>query len=161
MGQGGHSTKSWYELYQNKDLIGYDMAIINLGANDTVANNMTPELTEEYLQKIVDKLKTSNKGIKIFIGTILPAYYTKNTSLYENINSKIKNVVNNNENCYLIDLSLYSQCKNETNYAEGHLTALGYNKEANELKAMISYVIKNNMNEFKYVHFINSDYSFS
>lgn len=161
LGQGGHTTKSWYELYKNKDLTDYDMAIINLGANDTVGNNMTPELTETYLQKIVDKLKTSNKGIKIFIATILPAYYSRNTSLYSNVNSKIKNVVNNNEDCYLIDLSLYSQCKDGTNYAEGHLTALGYNKEANELKSMISYVIKNNMDDFKYVHFINSDYSFS
>ena len=161
LGQGGHTTKSWYSLYENKDLVDYDMAIINLGANDTVGNSMTPELTEEYLQKIVNKLRASNNGIKIFIATILPAYYTRNTDLYGSINSKIKNVVNKNDNCYLIDLTLYSKCKNDTNYAEGHLTALGYNQEAKELKAIISHLIKNNMNDFKYVQFINSDYSFN
>lgn len=161
LGQGGHTTKSWYELYKNRDLTGYDMAIINLGANDTTANNMTPAMTEEYLQKIIDKMKSSNNGIKIFLATILPAYYNRNTDLYYNINSKIKNVVTNNENCYLVDLSLFSKCRDNTPYAQGHLTALGYNQEANELKSIISYIIKNNMAEFKYVHFINSEHSFN
>ena len=157
-GMGGNTTKSWYEAKSGDSWSGYDMSIINLGANDA---KITVTESKEYLQKIVNKLKDENEGIKIFIATLLPAYYTTNKSFFTQINDNIKDIVTNNTNCYLVDLSKYSECQENTVYAQGHLTALGYLKEANELIAYISYIISKNMNEFKYVQFIGTNYSHS
>lgn len=157
-GMGGNTTKSWYEAKKDTNWGGYDFAIINLGTNDA---KITVAESKEYLIKIVEKLKAENNNIKIFIATLLPAYYTTNAQFFEQINNNMKEVVSLNNNCYLIDLSTYSECKNGTVYAQGHLTALGYLKEATELIAYISYIISQNKEEFKFVHFIGTNYSHS
>ena len=159
-GISGCTTKSWYETNKNEDLSGYDFAIVNLGANDT-DGKITIDESKNNLQNIITKLQNENKGIKIFICTILPAYYTVLPSRYKDINTTRKELVQSNSNCYYVDLSTYSDCKNGTAYAQGHLTALGYRKEAEELKSYISYIISKNLYDFKFIQFIGTNYSWS
>ena len=73
----------------------------------------------------------------------------------------VRQIVNENTNCYLVDLAIYSKCHDNTVYAQGHLTALGYLQQAKEIGSAISYIIANNSDEFKDVHFIGTDYSHS
>ena len=158
-GKSGETTKGWYEKAINENWTGYDCAIINLGANDSQLSDSSD--SKKYLKMIVDKLKTSNKGIKIFITTLLPNYYSNMGNIRDIVNNRAKEIVAENDDCYLVDLTTYSECKNNTVYSQGHLTALGYQKEAEELVAYISYLINQNKNDFKYIHFINTNYSFS
>lgn len=152
-GYGGYNSKSWYEKKSSENWGGYDACIIALGANDVQITNTE---TKEYLQRIVDKLKKENNGIKIFICTVLPAYYATNVEKYVRINEQIKNIALENDNVYLIDMTEYSDCEISTEYVRGHLTALGYRKEAEELVNYISYVMRENINDFVFVHFINT-----
>lgn len=160
-GIGGETTKSWYELV-NADVraTNYDFAVIALGVNDTKINDNT--VSKEYYQKIIDMLKSDVKDIKIFCCTVTPAYYESNTAFYGSFNEEVvKAIVEENENCYLIDLTQYSKCHKDTVYAQGHLTALGYLQQAKEIGAMISYIISQNPNEFRYVQFIGTNYSYT
>lgn len=158
-GKSGETTKGWYEKAISENWTGYDCAIINLGANDSQLSDSND--SKKYLKMIVDKLKTSNKGIKIFITTLLPNYYSNMGNIRDIVNNRAKEIVAENADCYLVDLTTYSECKNNTVYSQGHLTALGYQKEAEELVAYISYLINQNKNDFKYIHFINTNYSFN
>ena len=160
-GIGGETTKSWYELV-NADTRAkdYDFAVIALGANDIKINDNT--VSKLYYQKIIDMLKTDVKNVKIFCCTVTPAYQETDPTFYNSYNENVvKAIVNENDNCYLIDLTKYSKCHKDSVYAQGHLTALGYLQQAKEIGAIISYIIKNNPNEFKYIHFIGTDYSFN
>lgn len=158
-GKSGETTKGWYEKAISENWTGYDCAIINLGANDSQLSDSND--SKKYLKMIVDKLKSSNKGIKIFITTLLPNYYSDMGDIRDIVNNRAKEIVAENADCYLVDLTTYSECKKNTVYSQGHLTALGYQKEAEELVAYISYLINQNKNDFKYIHFINTNYSFN
>ena len=158
-GKSGETTKGWYEKAISENWTGYDCAIINLGANDSQLSDSND--SKKYLKMIVDKLKTSNKGIKIFITTLLPNYYSNMGDIRDIVNNRAKEIAAENADCYLVDLTTYSACKDNTVYSQGHLTALGYQKEAEELVAYISYLINQNKDDFKYIHFINTNYSFN
>ena len=54
-------------------------------------------------------------------------------------------------------MATYSRTKKETAYENGHLTAIGYCKLAEEYKSYISYIIANNLGEFADVQFCNTD----
>ena len=159
-GIGGETTKSWYELV-NADTraTDYDFAVIALGANDTKINDIT--VSKTYYQKIIDMFNSDVKKVKIFCCTVTPAYTETNPTFYNAYNEMVRQIVNENTNCYLVDLAIYSKCHDNTVYAQGHLTALGYLQLAKEIGSAISYIIANNSDEFKYVHFIGTDYSHS
>ena len=157
-GISGATTQSWYE---NKISISkwqwYDCAIINLGANDIEKNGVTALSSKQYLQKIIDKLKEDNSNIKIFLATVVPAYYNKDSEWYSTINQTRYELSRTNENCYFVDLSKYSETGDEV-YHYGHLTALGYRKEAEEIAAYISKIIAENIKEFKWVQHIGTSH---
>ena len=154
-GYGGMDTKQWWEYQYNVDLSGHDCAIIQLGVND-VFHEITSETTI-YLEKIIDKIKTENRGIKIFISTIIPAYDGTNN---ESMSDIIRDFVSNRNDCYLTDIAKYSKTKKGTAYEKGHLTALGYMQLAKEYKSYISYIINNNKDDFKFIQFSNTDLSY-
>ncbi len=160
MGQGGLSTKRWYETQQGRITGGHDICIINLGANDTQANGMTVALFEQYMQLIINKVKETNPKIKIFLASLLPNYYYANRSWFAPFRRKLIDIANNNTDCYFVDLTLYSDCLAGTVYSQGHLTALGYKKESDELIGYISDIMENNIEDFKYVQFIGTDYEY-
>ena len=148
------------------DYSGFDFAIIHLGINDlaplydgsgvleTILTNF-----ETYMNNIISKLQIANNGIKLFIATIIPTYATPLNPNYEALNERIKEIVEYTGNAYLLDLNEYSEIATSDAYSVTHPTALGYQKLATEIYAMISYIIKNNLNDFKYVQFIGTNYT--
>ena len=132
---------------------GYDAAIIHLGINDvfavsdsnpitTVANNF-----ETAINNIITKLREqTNDGIKIFLCTLIPNYVSG--SNWEAINEKIRNIVANDTQVYLIDLTKYSKILNDTAYEVDHPTKTGYNELAKEIYALVSYTISQNLSDF-------------
>ena len=164
---------SWHESPQvgesdvvrtDMDYSGFDFAVIHLGINDIgMIGGATLEETiatfETNINNIINKLKTESSGIKVFLATIIPCYATPGNAAYETLNTKIREIANTIEDVYLIDLNMYSACFDGTPYENQHLTALGYHKMASEIKSLISYAISQNLNEFKEVQFIGTDYT--
>ena len=141
------------------DYSGFDFAIIHLGINDLgLAYGTTPidEILvnfELYIGNIITKLKEANPGIKIFLATIIPSYATPGNQSYISLNNTVKTIAEATADTYLIDLNQYSEIASDPAYNRVHPTALGYQKLAAEIKSLISYVIKNNLDEFKNVQF--------
>lgn len=159
-GIGGESTKTYYEKIITETIShDYDSVIIMLGANDTRENDIN--VSKQYYQQLITFFKNNFKGIKIFCCTLVPAYREQNPTFYDSYNQNVvKYCVNNNDDCYLVDISKYSKCHASSVYAQGHLTALGYLELAKEIANLIDEQIENNINDFKYVQFIDTDYSY-
>jgi lysophospholipase L1-like esterase len=157
-GRGGRTTKQWYEIYSNTDLSGYDCAIVQLGVNDVIQGSTTEE-TLSYLDLIVSKLKADNKGIKIFVSTIIPATsYTG--SGYDTLSQAIREWIVGAEDVYLTDLAYYGHTKEEEAYNNGHLSAYGYWQLAKDYKAYIGYIVSSNKLSFRNVQFVGTDYTY-
>jgi lysophospholipase L1-like esterase len=164
---------SWHESPQvgesdvvrtDMDYSGFDFAVIHLGINDIgMMGSATLEETittfETNINNIINKLKTESSGIKVFLATIIPCYATPGNTAYETLNTKIREIANATEDVYLIDLNMYSACFDGTPYENQHLTALGYHKMASEISAYISYIISQNLEDFKWVQFIGTTYT--
>ena len=145
------------------DYSGFDFAIIHLGINDIyMMGDATIDETvssfETNINNIIDKLKTANTGIKVFLCTIIPSYAVPGNANYTAINEKIREIANATEDVFLIDLNAHSECKEGTPYSYIHLTALGYHKMATEIKSIISRTIKKNLEKFENVQFIGTTY---
>lgn len=147
------------------DYSGFDFAIIHLGINDvfTVGDSITTEemlsTFNTYINNIISKLKTENIGIKIFLATIIPSYATPTNTTFAALNEKIREIAESTTDVYLVDLNDYSACEGGTPYENQHLTAIGYNKMASEISALISYTISKNLEDFKAVQFIGTTYN--
>lgn len=147
------------------DCSGFDFAIIHLGINDvfTVGDDITVEemlsTFDTYMNNIISKLKAENTGIKIFLATIIPSYATPTNVVFKALNEKIREIAESTTDVYLIDLNDYSACEGGTPYENQHLTAIGYNKMASEISALISYTISKNLDDFKAVQFIGTAYN--
>jgi lysophospholipase L1-like esterase len=146
------------------DYSGYDFAFIHLGINDIYLMGAEATLDETVstfetnIRNIINKLKAENMGIKVFLATIIPSYAYPGNTDFAAINEKIKEIANAIEDVFLIDLNAYSECSDSTPYSHIHLTALGYHKMATEIKSLISYTIKQNLDKFKEVQFIGTEY---
>lgn len=161
-GDGGQSTKSWYERHSTDDLSGHDACIIELGINDAhgaAAVQTTSEERRTALGNIISKVKTDNPQIKIFLSTLFNTYKTPADIA---VNEDIRYVAENTADCYLVDLETYGDIWKGNNLdrsdTANHLTAIGYRKLAKEYFAYISWIIANNANDFKYVQFAGTDY---
>lgn len=146
------------------DYSGYDFAIIHLGINDIYLMgegtlDATVSAFETNVYNIINKLKEENVGIKVFLATIIPSYATPENTDYATLNEKIKEIANATDDVFLIDLNAYSACTSGSPYSYIHLTAIGYHKMATEIKSLISYTIKKNLNNFKEVQFIGTSYN--
>ena len=114
---------------------------------------------ETYMNNIIAKLKAANNGIKIFLATIIPSYAAPTNPTYGQLNDKIREIVEYTDNAYLLDINAHSETATHGAYNVTHPTALGYQKLAAEIASLISYTIKNNLDEFKNVQFIGTDYT--
>ena len=74
--------------------------------------------------------------------------------------SEAAKLANATEDVFLIDLNEYSECKEGTPYSYIHLTAIGYQKMAAEIKSLVSYTIKKNLSKFNMVQFIGTTYTY-
>ena len=148
-------------ISKSLDYSGFDFAIIHLGINDLAPlydNSKTIEEVlgtfETYIGNIITKLKDANTGIKIFLATIVPSYASGINPNYQQLNDKIKAIVEATADTYLMDLTTYSALASKPEYNVTHPTALGYHKLANEIKSYISYIISKNLGDFTNVQFI-------
>ena len=186
-GIAGTTSKTWYETSLNSstnwgdwinnewfwreptgtslDYSGYDFAIIHLGINDVgnMGNMTIDELLVDYesnMYNIINKLKENNNGIRIFLATIVPSYAPAYNETYKAMNNKIKAMVEATDNVYLLDLNALSNLTASGAYNVWHPTAIGYVKMAEEIKSLISYTISQDLEGFKDIQFIGTDYTF-
>lgn len=145
------------------DFSNFEFAVIHMGINDLAplydGSKEIEEILinfETYINYIITALKNANNGIKIFLATIVPSYANPTNQAYKQLNDKIKEIVENTNDTYLLDLNTYSELATKPEYNKTHPTALGYHKLANEIAAYISYIIYNNMSEFEAVQFITN-----
>ena len=160
-GMGGYNTQQWYNHYQNEDLSGYDCAIIELGLNDYAGSSaITLDQAEEALRNIIAKLKNENNGIKIFVSSILPCYKSTNAV---NHNARFKSVCDDETitDVYYLDVYDYGNTYRDSGYHKGHLTAIGYNRLAQDYFNYISYIIEKNTNEFAFVQYIGTNHTYN
>jgi lysophospholipase L1-like esterase len=139
------------------DYSNFDFAFIHLGINDYNENLTNEQIATNFetnINTIISKLKTSSSGIKIFLSTIIPTYAPSYNETYKVMNQKIREMTENAENVFLVDLNKYSELASRSEYSVSHPTALGYHKMANEIKAYISYIIGNNLSKFTDIQFI-------
>lgn len=148
------------------DYSNFDFAIIHMGINDLAPVYDGSKTVDEvlvdfeiYINGIIEKLNGANNGIKIFLATIIPSYAPVTNQVYGQLNDKIREIAEYTDGAYLIDLNYYSEIATNESYNVVHPTALGYQKIASEIYSMISYAIKNNLNDFSKVQFIGTDYA--
>ena len=153
-GVGGATAQTWYERYENVTFPVYDFAIIALGVNDII-QSVSNETTITYIGNIVNKLKSRNADVKIFISTLNKAY--KNTAGWDSLNTAIKNYVASTSGCYLLDIATLGKTDVGTDYVNGHLTALGYRELADEYANIISYIMNDKSEDFTNIQFSGTE----
>ena len=93
------------------------------------------------------------------MATIVPSYAPVTNQAYGALNDKIKEMVEYTDQAYLLDLNQYSRLASHESYNVTHPTALGYRVLAEDIAAMISYIIRTHLDEFKDVQFIGTSYT--
>lgn len=169
MGNGGKSSAEWYELHENDDLSGYDCAIIQLGVNDQIRYGEFGTTSQTAFTSIINKLKTENKNIKIFIANIIPALSYSSAGYIEfsdDLLAWVETINQTDPNVIPLDIQRYGHTNSldisttSDAYNCGHLSALGYRRLAEDYKRYISYYINSNKGQFKEVQFIGTDYNY-
>ena len=92
------------------------------------------------------------------MATIVPSYAPSYNENYKAMNNKIRAITEATDSVYLLDLNNLSNLTMHNAYNVWHPTALGYVKMAEEIKALISYTISQNLDDFKDIHLIGTDY---
>lgn len=158
-GYAGRTSVSWWNEHSSDDLSGYKIAIIQLGVNDYyfVDHNWT-NASKEAFQNIINKVKSENRNIKIFVSTIIPATYYP-ASAFANISQGIRDLVAeiNDPNVILLDMAIYGHTNDEDAYNCGHLSAYGYWRLAKDYIAYIGWYMHKNPELFKEIQFIGTD----
>lgn len=161
LGNGGMSSKQWYEAHVNDDLSGHDFAIIQLGVNDALQNGGWTAESVTAFTNIINKIKTQNNNIKIFVATIIPAT-SYSGSAYDSVSEGIRNLVTElaDTNVICLDMAIYGHTKASSAYNCGHLSAYGYWRLAKDYYNYISWYIANHQSEFREVQFIGTNYTY-
>ena len=156
-GDSGKTFESWYANHSSDDLSGHDLCIIALGTN----NNSWGDTQITALTDIINKVKTENNKIHIFVSSIIPAY-SYQQSYYNAINTGIKALVDglNDPNVKYVDLTTYGHTNDSMCFNTGHLSAYGYNRLARDYANYISFDMVRNPNDYRFVQFSNTDYEY-
>jgi hypothetical protein len=160
-GHGGATPESWYASHSSDDLSGHDFAIIALGVNCAFHDHggWTSD-SDQALKDIITKLENENEGIKIFVCTIFASTSyssTTVTAISEGIRTSVADIQQTDNNVYLLDHAAYGTTA-KTKYWHGHATATGYERIAEDLFNYVSYIMSQNMDDFKFVQFIGTNY---
>ena len=160
-GIGGLTSAEWYDRMKDEDLSGHDFCIIQLGINDGLYNNGWTNESLTAFTNIVNKVKTENNRIKIFIATIVPApTYDYKKEALDSVSQGIRDFVASlsDENVILIDMAVKAHMSDESAYTSGHPTAYGYNRLAKDYKCFISEYIHYHKEQFRFIQLIGTDY---
>ena len=153
-GTSGATSVSWWTAHSGDDFSGYDCAIINFGINDALQSVPEADVRDAFTN-IIGALKTANKGIRLFIANVNPAY-SRGATTYDVINAIIEDIAENTTDCFFLDLNEYGHTVG-AGYVNGHLTACGYRQLAEDYKAYISHIVRNNPEDFRFVQFIGTN----
>lgn len=159
LGNGGRTSLEWYNLHVNDDLSGYDCAIIQLGVNDVGRYGTWGQDSIDGFSGIINKLKTENANIEIFVSNIIPAR-SYHTDGYISMSDAIKTYIEglNDPQIILLDMQRYGHTYDSDAYNCGHLSALGYQRLAQDYKSYISYHVFMHKTDFKEVQFVGTAY---
>ena len=138
-GMGGLTSNRWWANRKNDDMSGYDFAIIQLGVNDAIYNEGWTDESDTAFRNIINKLKAENTNIKIFVSTIIPATSYTGDHM-ESVSNGIRQLVTalNDNNVILLDMAIYGHTAEEEAYNNGHLSAYGYYRLAQDYKNYIT-----------------------
>lgn len=165
-GDAGKTIKAWYEAHKSDDLSGHDFCIIALGVNDVYFNKGWTSDAETYLTNIMNKVKTENNKIPIFIATIPMFFAGYEGADFEGMSQHIRTFAESNS-LYLVDFRTYFTEFSADSYTKygvtyyAHHNALGYYKIAHAYKSYISYIISKNIDDFKNVQFVGTNHSWT
>ena len=165
-GDAGKTIKAWYEAHKSDDLSGHDFCIIALGVNDVYFNKGWTSDAEIYLTNIVNKVKTENNKIPIFIATIPMIFAGYEGADFEGMSQHIREFAKSNS-LYLVDFRTYFTEFSADSYTKygvtyyAHYNALGYYKLAHAYKSYISYIISKNIDDFKNAQFVGTNHSWT
>jgi hypothetical protein len=155
-----------------------DCYIVALGTNDIIkvgsfSGDVEADINmTDYTQnattsvgsyaKIIQMILEKTPKAKIFCVTIPQS---RNTASTRNVaNTKIKAIASL-FGCYVIDLETYAEQEGDEFSAiyknSSHNNALGYNLRARQYIAYIDWIISHNLNDFRNVQFIGTDYDFT
>ena len=161
MGHGGYTSADWYNEYKDTDLSGYDIALIQLGVNDAGQYGGWTQTSIDAFINIINKLKTDNAKIKIFVSTITPVTAYTGTSI-DAVSQGIRDLVKtlNDKDVILVDMAKYGHTAESDAYNCQHLSAYGYWRLAKDWYNIVSYLISTNKMNYREVQFIGTDYQY-
>lgn len=181
--KGGMTTRAWLtdgvgltKLQQEENKC--NSYIIALGVNDSghlgsdylgtasdINVNDSSQNSDTFFGnygKIISSIKAVQPKAKIFLFT-MPSHTTDEA--YTDYNNAIRIIATMFDNTYLIDLAKdYKEYYNsgfiKSNLRVGHYNAVGYNYMSELLFRILSDYMNNNIDEFKQIEFIGTDYSY-
>ena len=182
-------SSSWLTRADRPDLDWWndsnisDAYIIALGTNDLskygeFSGNVNTDIDVNNISNnantsvggygsIIMKIKEKQPKARIFCLTIPNTRNENLATARRQANEKIRAIVNLFDNCYCIDLEQFGvQPENVAEwksiyYNGGHLNALGYNWLAHASVTYIDWIIRHNMNDFRTIQFIGTEYDYS
>lgn len=160
-GHSGLSSSEWYSTESSEELRGYDIAIIQLGVNDQIRYGGFGDTSKTAFTSIINKLKTENKNIKIFVANIIPTMSYSDDGMKKfsaDLLEWLKITYVNDEDIIPLDIQKYGHTKSADAYNCGHLSAYGYYRLAKDYKGYISYYMNQNPQVFKEIQFIGTNY---
>ena len=163
LGNGGATSAEWYNMHKEDNLSGHDVAIVQLGTNDAARYSGWTETSVTGFTNIINKLKSENTNIKIFVSTISKRFGDPGAAGKAVISDGIRQLVLSlaDPNVILLDMEEYAHTGDEQAYECGHYSAYGYWRLAQDYKNIIGYYINSHKNLFRTVQFIGTDYSYS
>ena len=161
-GHGGLTSTQWYNAEKDTDLSGYDFCIIQLGVNDSIYNSGWTQESITAFTNIINKVKTENTNIKIYVATIMPAKSYSGTNI-DAVSQGIRDLVTSldDSNVILLDMAIYAHTNDSDAYNCGHLSELGYYRLAKDYKNYISYHISKNIMQYQQIQFVGTDHVYS
>ena len=179
--RGGLQLKNWHASFESKArqeenkcsayiiMLGHNDASTSLGtiADVNLSNLSNSKDTTQFgmYGRLIGTLRDISPKCKIFCVTY-PIYYVENYGT----NNIARTFANTIPNCYCIDLwQVDKNRKTVTNtsfatpnpyFSKLHGTVLGYKHWGDIINSYIDYIIRNNLNDFTDVGYINTDYTF-
>ncbi len=175
--RGGMTAKEYVDSFADKMRFwspeyACQAYVIALGVNDANKfekgdigdeNDDTKTTFAHYYLTIIKRLKAMQPRAKFFLVTIPDQKFSKeekdNTAA--SYRTLLKEICENYENCYLVDLYTYGPkydaAFKDKFFLYGHMNAQGYIFTANMVDSYIDYIIRHNPEDFRRVPYIGTE----
>lgn len=140
-GISGTTPVFWYDGYKNFDFSSFDCALICLGRNGGVSG----EQGTAY-QNIINKLKTDNPNISIFILSLPPS--DVDPAISNPINTGIKAIATSNNLPYIDIFNIQELQASKWRSDNVHFYTFGYMKLAEYIKMYVEQYIDTHVDEY-------------